>query len=131
MKIFQFRLVEHRSNTNWVRQKVMIKNQEIFDRSKNTFDWLNSGNLNFLKNYRRLCRKQLIPINFMNEMHENDFKCFLKTWVFNPKFQNKAFNHQKHNFCQPLNIFFIKHHRKNNIGWPNQMHTQFHVLSLA
>ena len=91
----------------------------------------NSGNLNFWKKCRRLCKKQLNPSNFMNEMHENEFKCFSKTWVFNPELQNKVFNHQKHNFCQPLNIFCIKHHRKHNLGWPNQIHTQFHVLSLA
>ena len=76
-------------------------------------------------------QKQLNPSNFMNEMHETKFKCFSKTWVFNLELQNKVFNHQKHNFYQPLNIFCIKHHKKYNLGWPNQIHTQFYVLSLA
>ena len=42
-------------------------------------------------------QKTLNPKNFMNEMHENEFKSFSKTFVFNLKLQNKVFNHQKHN----------------------------------
>ena len=79
----------------------------------------NSRKLDLLKNSRSFMQKTLNPKNFMNEKHENEFKCFSKTWVFNPELQNKVFNHQKHNFCQPLNIFCIKHHRKYNLGWPN------------
>ena len=58
-------------------------------------------------------------------------KVFQKHLFSTQNFKNKIFNHQKRNFCQPLNIFCIKHHRKHNLGWPNQIHTQFHVLSLA
>ena len=59
------------------------------------------------------------------------FHKFSKKWVFNQELQNEVFYHQKHKFCQPLNIFCIKHHKKYNLGWPIQIHTQFHVLSLA
>ena len=118
-KFFQFRSIEHRLNINQVRLRAMIKNQGIFDRSKNTFNRLKFWKFEFLKNRRRLYRKQLNPSNFMNEMYENEFKCFSKTWVFNLELQNKVFNYQKHNFYQPLNIFSIKHHRKHNLGWKN------------
>ena len=36
-------------------------------------------------------QKLLKPINFMKEMHENKFKSLSKTFVFNPKLQNKNF----------------------------------------
>ena len=32
-------------------------------------------------------QKTLKPNNFINEMHENEFKIFSKTFVFNPEFQ--------------------------------------------
>ena len=60
-----------------------------------------------------------------NYVHENEFKCFSKIGDFNLELQNKIFNHQNHNFCQPLTIFCIKHHRKHNLGWPNQIHHNF------
>ena len=56
----------------------------------------------------------------MNEMHENEFESLKKKHEFSTQnFKTKIFNHQKHTFCQPLNIFCIKHHRKHNLGWPN------------
>ena len=64
---FQFRSVKHRSNTNRVKQRAMIKNQEIF--------W----NFEFFEKLHKIMQKQLNPSNFMNEMHENEFKCFSKT----------------------------------------------------
>ena len=77
-------------------------------------------------------QKTLKPTYFMNEMHENEFESYKKKQEFSTQnFKTKIFNHQKHNFCQPLTIFCIKHHRKHNLGWPNQIHAQFHVLSLA
>ena len=53
-------------------------------------------------------QKPLNPNNFMNEMHENEFKSFSKTLILNPELQNKIFqNFLPPNF-QPLNIFCIK-----------------------
>ena len=56
---------------------------------------------------QKIMQKQLNPSDFMNEMHENEFKCFSKTWFFNPKLQNKIFKLLPQNF-QPLNMFCIK-----------------------
>ena len=131
MKIFQFRLIEHRSNTNQVKQKLDLKNLEIFDWSKITLNRSKFWKTEFFEKLQKIMQKILKPRNFKNEMHENEFKCFSKTRVFNPELQNKVFNHQKHNFCQPWTIFCIKHHRKHNLGWTKQSHTQFHVLNLA
>ena len=61
-------------------------------------------------------KKTLKPNNFMNEIHENEFKSFSETFFFSQNFKNKIFNHQRHNFFQPLNIFYIKHHKKHNLG---------------
>ena len=36
-------------------------------------------------------QKTLNQKNFMNEMHENEFKCFSKTLEFNLELQNKDF----------------------------------------
>ena len=85
MKIFQFQLVKHRSNTNRVRHRAMIKNQGIFDRSKNTFDRLKFWKFEFLKKLQKIIQKHLNPSNFINEMHENEFKIFPQTLVFNPE----------------------------------------------
>ena len=57
----------------------MIKNQGIFDRSKNTFDQSRFGKTEILKNNRSFMQKTLKPIDFMNEMHEYEFKSFSKT----------------------------------------------------
>ena len=101
-----------------IEQWLKIKGFSI-DQKTHSIDRSKFWKFEFLKNRRRLYRKQLNPSNFMNEMHENEFKCFSKTWVFNLELQNKVFNYQKHNFYQPLNIFSIKHHRKHNLGWTN------------
>ena len=63
---FQFRSVKHRSNTNRVKQRAMIKNQEIF--------W----NFEFFEKLHKIMQKQLNPNNFMNEMHETEFNVFQK-----------------------------------------------------
>ena len=49
----------------------------------------------FFEKLQKIMQKLLKPRNFMNEMHENEFKCFSKTWVFNLELQNKVFNHRK------------------------------------
>ena len=66
----------------------------------------------------------------MNEMHENEFKSFSKTFVFNLELQNKIFKLFTPKFSTLEHILY-QNHRMNNLGWPNQIHTQFHVLSLA
>ena len=56
-----------------------------------SIDWTNFstdrnfGKLDFLKNSRNFVQKTLKSIDFMNEMHEYEFKSFSKTFVFNPK----------------------------------------------
>ena len=47
-------------------------------------------------------QKLLKPSNFMNEMHENEFKSFSKTFVFNPKLQKKDFYASKTQFLSTL-----------------------------
>ena len=91
LKIFQFRSVEHRLNTNRVRQRAMIKNQGIFNRSKNTFDRSKFQKFEFFEKQQKIMQKPLNPNNFMNEMHENEFKSFSKTLILNPELQNKIF----------------------------------------
>ena len=39
LKIFQFRLVKHRSSINRERQRVLNTKAHIFDRSREIFDW--------------------------------------------------------------------------------------------
>ena len=54
-KFFQFWSIEHWLNINRVRLRAMIKNQGIFDRSKNTFNRSKFWKFEFLKTCRRLC----------------------------------------------------------------------------
>ena len=79
----------------------------------------NSRNLNFLKNCRRLCRNHSIQIISWMKCMRMSFKVFQKHQFSTQKLQNKVSNHQKHKFCQPLNIFCIKHHRKHNLERSN------------
>ena len=37
-------------------------------------------------------KKKINPNNFMNEMHENKYKSFSKTFVFNPELQKQDFH---------------------------------------
>ena len=82
-----------------------------------------SGNLNFLKNCRSLCRKHSTQIILWMKCMRMSLKVFQKHLFSTQNFKRKIFMHQKHNFCQPLNIFCIKHHRKHNLRWPNQINT--------
>ena len=70
------------------------------------------------------------PNNFMNEIHEIEFKGFSKTFVFNPELQKKILKLLTPKFSNLEHILY-QNHRIYNLGWPNQIHTQFHVLSLA
>ena len=46
-------------------------------------------------------QKTLYPKNFMNQMHENEFKSSSKIFVFNPKLQKQAFHtYYPQNFLQ-------------------------------
>ena len=90
----------------------------------------NSGNLNFLKNCRRLCGNNSTQVISWMKCMWMSLNVFQKHEFSTQNFKTKIFNHQKHNFCQPLTIFCIKLHRKQS--WmATLVHTQFHVLSLA
>ena len=67
---------------------------------------------------------------FMNKMHEYEMKSFPKTLELTQIFQKQDFqsicpqsSNKKHNLHQNQRTF--------NLGWPQQDHTQYHVLSLA
>ena len=63
-----------------------------FNKLKNTFDRLKFWNIGFFKKQQKFLQKTLNPNNFMNEMHENEFKSFSKTFVFNPELQKQNFH---------------------------------------
>ena len=63
-------------------------------------------------------------------MHENEFKTFSKTFVFNPELQKQDFHTFYPKFSTNEYILY-QNLRIYNLGWPNQIHTQFHALSLA
>ena len=131
MKIFQFRSVEHRSNTNLVKQKLDLKNLEFFDWSKITFNWSNNdrniqsqtktliaisigretGSIdrnsrknNFLKNRAILCKNS----SKHSKMYVYEMKMLLKNTCIEPRFpKNKIFNQISLN-SQTANMFCIK-----------------------
>ena len=131
MKFFQFQSVEHWSDANRVRLRLDLKNLEIFNWSKVTLDRSKFWKIEFFEKTIIFFAESIFKRFFMTCNTWAWFHKFSKKWVFNQELQNEVFYHQKHKFCQPLNIFCIKHHKKYNLGWPIQIHTQFHVLSLA
>ena len=75
-------------------------------------------------------QKTLKPTYFMNEMHEYEFKSFSKILEFNPDLPKQDYD----TFCPQNSInehILYQNQRIYNLGWPNQNHTQFHVLSLG
>ena len=74
-------------------------------------------------------QKPLKPLYFMNEMHEYEFKSFSKTIEFNLDLPKTRFSHFLSPKLKQKNIFCIK--IKEHIILDDQLHTQFHVLSLA
>ena len=117
-------------STNWARQ-IKTKFLIAFSISQKTasIDW-KSESLKILKNKGSFMQKPLKPLYFMNEMHEYEFKSFAKKLEFNPDLPKTRFSH----FCpQNSNNKHILYQNQwtYNLGWPNQLHTQFHVLSLA
>ena len=74
-------------------------------------------------------QKTLKPIDFMNEMHEYESKSFQKHLFPTQNFKNKIFTFRPQILINEYILY--QNHRTYNLGWPNQIHTQFHVLSLA
>ena len=67
---------------------------------------------------------------FMNKKHEYEMKSFSKSLEFNPDLLKQDFQ----SICpQSSNIKHILHQNQGtyNLGWPKQIHTQYHVPSLA
>ena len=99
-KFFSF----DQSNTNRVRQKVMIKNQGIFDQSRNEINW------------SKIWKNQIFEkqSNFMQKLlkawyDEYEMKCFSKTLVLNPDLpKKKIFFQSMFLKSQSLNTFCIK-----------------------
>ena len=66
----------------------------------------------------------------MNEMHKYEFKSFSKTLDLNLDLPKQDYN----TFCSQESIneqILYQIRRTCNLRWPNQIHTQFHVLNLA
>ena len=90
----------------------------------------NSGNLIFLKNCRRLCR------NYSNQVI-SWMKCMRISLKFfkNMSYSNQSFKTRFSILFTPkfstLEHILYQNHRIYNLRWPNQIHIQFHVLSLA
>ena len=78
----------------------------------------NSRKLNFFEKLQKIMQYPLNPNNFMNEMHENEFKFFFKTFVFNLELQNKIFKLFTTKFSTLEHILY-QNHRIYNLGWPN------------
>ena len=57
----------------------------------------------------------------------NDFQ---KHEIFNLELQKKKFITLTPKFLTIEHILY-QNHRIYNLGWPNQIHTQFHILTLA
>ena len=76
-------------------------------------------------------QKFLKTQSFMNKIHEYHMKSFSKTLEFNPDLpKNKIFNQF---VLKNSKIKHILHQNQKtfNLGWPQQDHTQYNVLSLA
>ena len=76
-------------------------------------------------------QKTLKPYNFINEMHENEFKSFLKNICFQSRTSKTRSSHILPQNFQSNKYILYQNNRIYNLGWPNEIHTQFHVLSLA
>ena len=55
---------------------------------------------------------------------------FFKNMSFQPKTSKQDFQTLTPKFSTLEHILY-QNHRIHNLGWPNQIHTQFHVLSLT
>ena len=55
---------------------------------------------------------------------------FQKHEIFNLELQKKKFITLTPKFLTIEHILY-QNHRIYNLGWPNQIHTQFHILTLA
>ena len=89
---FQFRSIEHRSNTNRVRQTQTKNFNCSFDWSKNKFDRSKVWKIQNFEKRSNLMQKLLKAQYFMNEMHEYEIKSFSKTLEFNPDLPKSRFS---------------------------------------
>ena len=74
--------------THRARPKILITisiDRKTLDRSK---FWKKQ----FLENQSKILQKLLKALNFMDEMHEYEMKCFSKTLVWNPVFLKLRFS---------------------------------------
>ena len=104
LKIFQFRSIEHRSNTNRAKQ-ILTKNcYRNFDRSRDRFDRSKIWKNQFFEKQSILMQKLLTSQCFMNKMHEYEMKSFQKPLNLTQIFQKQDFqsifpqklNHKTH-----------------------------------
>ena len=68
---------------------------------------------------------------FMNKMHEYEMKSFSKTLEFNPDLPKTRFSIKFVLKAQTLKYFLHQNQGTFNLGWPQQVHTQYNVLSLC
>ena len=67
----------------------------------------------------------------MNEMHEYEMKSFSKMLEFNTDLPTTRFSINLSSKTQTLKHILHQNQGTCNLGWPQQDHTQYHVLSLA
>ena len=68
---------------------------------------------------------------FMNKMYEYEMKFFSKTLEFNPDLPKTIFSINLSSKTQTLKHILHQNQGTFNLGWLQQVHTQYHVLSLA
>ena len=67
----------------------------------------------------------------MNKMHEYEIKSFSKTLEFNPDLLTTRFSINLSSKTQTLKHILHQNQGTFNLGWPQQDHTQYNVLSLT
>ena len=102
------------SQEQWLKIKGLSINRKTHSIDRN------SENLSFWKTAEDYVENNSTQVISWMKCMRMSLKVKKKKHEFSTQnFKTKIFNHQKHTFCQPLNIFCIKHHRKHNLGWPN------------
>ena len=102
MKIFQFRSIEHRSNTNRAtieyqssqadsNQKLLLQFRSI-ERLIRLIENLEKKKNQFFEKQSILIQKLLKVQCFMNKMHKYEMKIFSKTLEFNPDLPKTRFS---------------------------------------
>ena len=67
----------------------------------------------------------------MNEMHEYEMKSFSKTLELNPDLPKTSFSIKLSSKLKHLKHILHQNQGNFNLGWPQQVHTQYIVLSLV